>query len=708
MKINDNAATAPGTGDAFAIAATGKAFRILSDGLYSDKIRAVIRELSCNARDSHVAAGNTAPWEMHLPTAYEPWFSITDHGTGLSDADISSVYTRYFVSTKTTSNEFVGQLGLGSKSPFCYTDEFFVTSRHGGIEHQYRMYFDATDTPRVDRLGSGPAVGTGVTVKFNTKNDAARWKGKAHQVLQWFDQAPIQTGELLTFNRVNPMWTGNGWQIWEKKMWEGDLAQALMGGVLYPIAYDDIPNIPPELICLTGLPIVINFDIGDLDVAASREGLSYDARTSTNIINRLTVVADELKNYIWHTIESKSTLWDARIAYAELLGGVHGTLLKSMYANEAAPVCNGVEIKRATINLVADDFASANAYNIGFMVKGKKSIVYKTTCAVTAANDVKVVYNDMKRGAAARIKQWHSAAANEHTTIVLPFDSDKTAMSNLLGNPPIILASELAAVPTKERAKPVQLWEFVPNYTGKKAWKPVDTATTELPDIKYYVILSMWDVYVDNKACSTYRLSELLEAAIGTDVFNKDVKIYGIRQTQFNKLTDKSTWVSVKTPIEAKALEMIEDPVIAKNQVDTAEHTAISLFINKQQGLLRQLNDGSGLSQIKYKIRDQSNDLVKFYEGVKALRSPTSSKTLKHMTTFCSWLNIQIPAAKFSPDLLMLGEHVMVKYKMLRHLSTYGSNISSDMVDDIVTYVDTVDIAYAFLILSKEEPEVIA
>ena len=708
MKINDNAVTIQGTGDAFAIAATGRAFKILSDGLYSDKIRAVVRELSCNARDSHVAAGNAEPWEMHLPTAYEPWFAITDHGTGLSDADISAVYTRYFVSTKTNSNEFVGQLGLGSKSPFCYTDEFVVISRHGGVENQYRMYFDASDTPRVERLGSKPAVGTGVTVKFDTWGDHLRWKNKAHQVLQWFDQAPIQTGEPLTFNRVNPMWSGNGWQVWAKKLWEGDEAQALMGGVLYPIRYDNILNIPNELICLLGLPIIVDFAIGDLDVAASREGLSYDVRTCANIIDQLTAVADQLKNYVWHAIESQSTLWDARIAHAELFGGVHGTLLNAMYAGNPAPVCKGVEIKRATINLSADDVLSANALGIGFMLKGKKNITYKSQCVVTAAKDVRVVYNDMKRGAAARIKQWH-ATGEEHLTIVLPFESDKSMLSELLGNPPIVLASELLAVPTKVRAKPVQLWKFKPHELGKRAWQPVDTATEELPDIKYYVNLSMWNAYIDGRPCSLHRLGELIDLAVNIDVFKKDVKVYGIRQAQFNKLTDKSTWISVKTPIEAKAHEMLADPIMSQHMVDNAEYSAISLFINKQQGLLRGFGDSSnGLSQIKYKLRDQANDLIKFYEGVRALRSPTAVNKLKTMTSFCNWLNIEIPTCKFSPDLLMLGEHVMVKYRMLRHLSFYGHNMGSDMLDDIVTYVDTVDISYAFLILSKEEPEMVA
>ena len=40
----------------YTIEATAKAFSILSDQLYSNKIRAVIRELSTNAYDSHVDA----------------------------------------------------------------------------------------------------------------------------------------------------------------------------------------------------------------------------------------------------------------------------------------------------------------------------------------------------------------------------------------------------------------------------------------------------------------------------------------------------------------------------------------------------------------------------------------------------------------------------------------------------------------------------
>src|ERR1039458_6151032 len=68
----------------FGIAQTPEAFHILSDGLYNDKILAIIRELCCNAYDAHAAAGKKdVPFELHLPTYFEPEFKVKDNGTGL-------------------------------------------------------------------------------------------------------------------------------------------------------------------------------------------------------------------------------------------------------------------------------------------------------------------------------------------------------------------------------------------------------------------------------------------------------------------------------------------------------------------------------------------------------------------------------------------------------------------------------------------------
>lgn len=117
----------------FKIKTSSRAFQILSSGLYANKIRAIIRELSCNAIDSHVAAGKLdTPFEIHLPNSLDPYFSIRDFGTGLNRDQVNNIYTTYFESTKTNSNDYIGALGLGSKSPFSYTNNFTVTAIKDG------------------------------------------------------------------------------------------------------------------------------------------------------------------------------------------------------------------------------------------------------------------------------------------------------------------------------------------------------------------------------------------------------------------------------------------------------------------------------------------------------------------------------------------------------------------------------------------------
>lgn len=113
----------------FQINASAHAFRILSDSLYQDKERAVIRELACNALDAHVAAGiPDTPIKITLPDELNPMLEVQDFGKGMSRSTLEKLYTTYFESTKQESDDDIGGFGLGSKSPFAITDNFTVTS----------------------------------------------------------------------------------------------------------------------------------------------------------------------------------------------------------------------------------------------------------------------------------------------------------------------------------------------------------------------------------------------------------------------------------------------------------------------------------------------------------------------------------------------------------------------------------------------------
>ena len=152
----------------FRIKNSAKAFAILSSGLYANKIRAIIRELSCNALDSHIAAGKKEEsFDLHLPTSLEPYFAIRDYGTGLTHQQVVNIYTTYFESTKTNSNDFIGALGLGSKSPFSYTDNFTVTAIRDGMKGIYSAFINEHGVPSVARMADAETdEANGVEVKF--------------------------------------------------------------------------------------------------------------------------------------------------------------------------------------------------------------------------------------------------------------------------------------------------------------------------------------------------------------------------------------------------------------------------------------------------------------------------------------------------------------------------------------------------------------
>ena len=130
------------TGKNFELKVSGKAFDLLSSGIYSNKPLAIIRELACNAQDSHIEANNPEPIEIHVPNNLEPWLSVKDNGIGLSHNDVLNLYSTYFESTKQNTNDLTGTFGIGSKSPFAYTSKFTVISSFNKIKRTYICYIE--------------------------------------------------------------------------------------------------------------------------------------------------------------------------------------------------------------------------------------------------------------------------------------------------------------------------------------------------------------------------------------------------------------------------------------------------------------------------------------------------------------------------------------------------------------------------------------
>jgi hypothetical protein len=286
----------------FKIQASSKAFDILSSNIYTHKVRAVIREISCNAVDAHAAAGNPDCIHVHLPTRLEPHFSVRDYGTGLSDEDVREIFTTYFCSTKTSSNDFVGALGLGSKSPFCIVDSFTVKSFFNGAANLYSCYRDENGEPQVALLTSNDTdEPNGVEVSMAIdENMIQQFADEAEHVYFYFTRTPhinkqsvvdainSRKAKVKISNNDVCVETFNGWNS----------LKAVMGGVAY-----DIPsNIETPFI--TGY---LKFKMGEISFDAGRESLSLDEKTVNAIKSKTELLKSNIRDSVLDIIQSEPT-----------------------------------------------------------------------------------------------------------------------------------------------------------------------------------------------------------------------------------------------------------------------------------------------------------------------------------------------------------------------------------------------------------------
>lgn len=309
-----------GDSKAFNILATEKAFEILSSGIYSDKITAIIRELSCNAYDSHVEAGYPdKPFLVHLPTSLDPEFAVEDFGIGMDHETVVHLYTTYFESSKNMTNELIGGLGIGSKSPFSYTDQFTVRSRKDGMERVYGAFIDSSGVPSIQlKFEQKTAKPNGVRVSLAVESsDFYEFEQKARNVFRYFRTYPeINMDNKPQFELFDEL-DKNGFVTEPGTRYSYSIG-VLMGNVLYNVnldhsVFDDIEDdILKEYIRDTSSigKFIFKFEIGDLSVAPSRETISFDVNTREVFINRITELVTQRIAALTETINETPNLID--------------------------------------------------------------------------------------------------------------------------------------------------------------------------------------------------------------------------------------------------------------------------------------------------------------------------------------------------------------------------------------------------------------
>lgn len=276
--------------------------------MYTDTEIACVREYSTNARDSHIAAGNDAPIEVHTPTSLNAVLRIVDHGLGMDEDDIDTMYSRYGASTKRESNDYNGVKGLGCKSGLAYSNQFTLICRKDGVE---TIVLVARDE---DGAGSMTCVSTtltnepnGVEVQIPAKaQNHFAWKARDF-FSYWPKDSVILDGRLTGGEFEHQLKVTDDIYVVKANRYAQDSnSRVVMGGVSYPVKREYLSHgLGDEQGLLAFVPI------GTVDFPAAREGLFYNRKTK----DALAAIAEQFRtarnNAIQAEISKSATTADA-------------------------------------------------------------------------------------------------------------------------------------------------------------------------------------------------------------------------------------------------------------------------------------------------------------------------------------------------------------------------------------------------------------
>lgn len=384
---------------AFGMNTNSYVYDVLSNGIYSDKVSAVIREVSCNAVDSHIVAGiPDIPIRVTLPTATHQFFEVEDFGIGMDDDTVRTVFGSYFNSTKTAANDTTGAFGLGSKTPFIMNDAFTVRVRYDSVERVYSC-FKKDGVPSISLSSSNPTEhGNGVKVTVPVSPTlCGEFSRKAVKIYRFFKVLPdvVDNGHDAELYTV-PTTVGDvTFDANEISYNDYAIVTAVMGGVSYPVNLaNDIPDsnkhfkdIQLFLSVYYGSRItdckrpIIEFPIGDLSVTPSRESLSLDERTVENIASGISAFVNKKREGLKAIMSQGYTqpqIIDAVIEYIVPKIGQGGKppILDWSVGCIMGDICNIMDYFGLPLNKYIDFGRYSFKRHLGFGVKKSTSVVF--------------------------------------------------------------------------------------------------------------------------------------------------------------------------------------------------------------------------------------------------------------------------------------------------------------------------------------------
>lgn len=304
----------------------------LVKSVYSNPKLTMVQEIACNARDSHTENGNeNVPIRIKVPTTFSPDLEIRDFGPGIDPSRMHDIFIKIGNSTKRENNDTDGSFGIGAKIPLSYTDQFTIRTICKENGHlTLRVYvcvrrddfslklMEVGDPHIINNTDPTDDQRTGTTIiipikpeDMNSIRDAVITKTEFWKVRPELSGATPE--ELAYPTRKWFLQTDDFSFTMNNDSYDSSLT-AVVNGVVYPVAYDRYrhnDNAPKFDFQNFGGKIFLNFAIGEIKPALSRENLHYDEKTVAIINKRTKEAIAHIKSKIQSIIDLEPTLLDA-------------------------------------------------------------------------------------------------------------------------------------------------------------------------------------------------------------------------------------------------------------------------------------------------------------------------------------------------------------------------------------------------------------
>lgn len=664
-------------------------FRQLYSKIYSDGIFAVIRELSTNAYDAHVAAGKQGePFEVHLPNALEPYFYVKDNGTGMApemidgDGEGEGLYITFWDSNKSNSDDFTGCLGLGSKSPYATTDSFTVENRWKGRKYLYTCTHNESGEPCIVQMGSMETdEPDGMKIEFAVEeNEFVKFYDKARTVLSWFAVKPKVIGYAdFEFDKHDYLRRTDRYGVTRKS----STSYAIMGNVAYPInvsdfSYSSLTDIERRVL---GWGLHLFLDIGDVEFVPSREKLAISHKTISGLKKYMGEVIQSIKEELVLQVQQQPTIWQARRMLYDIRASVLGSV-RSMadVTYQGQPISDQFRVAgKPIMDVVTGDqvkdehgYLKYEDYPILETMTRKRENYGKRVEHKLIADGRDIFVDDLERGGFHRAMKYLRDRSKENAYFITIDDNTKQFLVETGISEVMIMTSSLPKILKPRRAKVgltvgyekrTTLQEFLPsNGNNANYWKDVEY---DLRDGGVYVITSYSQVLQGENKISPDKIKREYNLL---QYLDPNFKIHAIRPVHLGKMGRYAhKWVKY------------ED--YAKQLIASHKHLLENAILVSQYDRVHKRVDWENFSNETFTFNSPFGKLLTKLKVAKALKDDNQ---------VCAYAEL----CEFEDEILEKMEaestNLHTVYPLFDHLHWYR-NSDNSFVREVTRYIHSVD-----------------